>query len=121
MTVPDLSSLICQLEHGLTRDVHALRTRLHGLKKRAAKGLPTDKGLAEISAQIAASTQTVAMRRALVPKIQYPEDLPVVLRREEILAALAKNQVLILCGETGSGKTTSCRNWRWKLGAGCVG
>ena len=39
-------------------------------------------------------------------QIDYPEDLPVSQRREEILAALRAHQVLIVCGETGSGKTT---------------
>ncbi|HAU38273.1 MAG TPA: hypothetical protein DCX07_11245, partial [Phycisphaerales bacterium] len=38
-------------------------------------------------------------------RIDYP-DLPVSSRRDDILAALAKHRVLILCGETGSGKTT---------------
>ncbi len=37
--------------------------------------------------------------------ITYP-DLPVSARRDDILAALQNNRVLILCGETGSGKTT---------------
>ena len=38
--------------------------------------------------------------------IDYPEDLPVSQRRDEILAALRQRQVVIVCGETGSGKTT---------------
>ncbi len=41
----------------------------------------------------------------LAGRIHYP-DLPVSARRDDILAALKKNRVLILCGETGSGKTT---------------
>ncbi|OYY73928.1 MAG: ATP-dependent RNA helicase HrpA [Gammaproteobacteria bacterium 28-57-27] len=121
MTVPDFSALFQQLDYCQSRDVHALRTRLHGLKKRAAKGLPTDKSWAEISAQIAVSQQAVAARRSLVPTIQYPDDLPVVLRREEILAALAKNQVLILCGETGSGKTTQLPKLALEAGRGVRG
>jgi ATP-dependent helicase HrpA len=121
MTVSDFSLLFHQLHDCQSRDVHMLRTRLHGLKKRAAKGLPIDKGLAEIGEQIAASVQAVETRRPLVPTIQYPDDLPVVLRREEILAALAKNQVLILCGETGSGKTTQLPKLALEAGRGVRG
>mgnify|MGYP000892656786 CR=1 FL=1 len=121
MTVPDLSVLSKQLDNCLARDAHALRSRLHGLKKRAAKGLPIDKGLADLEAQITASAQAVAVRQAGVPPIRYPEDLPVVLRREEILAALTKNQVLILCGETGSGKTTQLPKLALEAGRGVRG
>ncbi len=45
-------------------------------------------------------------RLAALPRPTYPEDLPVVGRREEIARAIAENQVVIVCGETGSGKTT---------------
>jgi ATP-dependent helicase HrpA len=45
-------------------------------------------------------------RLANLPRPTYPEDLPVVARREEIARAIAENQVVIICGETGSGKTT---------------
>ncbi len=41
-----------------------------------------------------------------MPRIHYPEDLPITPRREEIIAAIRQNQVVILAGETGSGKTT---------------
>src|SRR6186713_3514759 len=45
-------------------------------------------------------------RRANLPRPSYPDDLPVVARREDIARAIAANQVVIICGETGSGKTT---------------
>ena len=41
-----------------------------------------------------------------IPPITYPESLPVSARREEISRALRDHQVVIVCGETGSGKTT---------------
>jgi len=42
----------------------------------------------------------------LMQAIRYPAELPVSQRREEILAALRAHQVVIIAGETGSGKTT---------------
>jgi len=39
-------------------------------------------------------------------KIEFPESLPVSARRDEIMAAMREHQVIIVCGETGSGKTT---------------
>src|SRR5688572_15472024 len=41
-----------------------------------------------------------------MPVIQFPEDLPISARREEILEAVRAHQVLVIAGETGSGKTT---------------
>ncbi len=55
---------------------------------------------------VAASRERVALRAARVPRIAYPSDLPVAGRRDEIAAAIAAHQVVIVCGETGSGKTT---------------
>ena len=47
-------------------------------------------------------------RLANLPRPTYPDDLPVVARREEIARAIAEHQVVIVCGETGSGKTGAC-------------
>ncbi|WP_082408114.1 hypothetical protein [Verrucomicrobium spinosum] len=41
-----------------------------------------------------------------MPAIRYPADLPITARREEILATIRSHQVVVLAGETGSGKTT---------------
>ena len=51
-------------------------------------------------------------------KIEFPESLPVSARREEIMAALAAHQVIIVCGETGSGKTTQLPKIALALGRG---
>ena len=53
-----------------------------------------------------------------VPKITYPESLPVSARREEIARAIADHQVVIVCGETGSGKTTQLPKIALELGRG---
>ena len=53
-----------------------------------------------------------------IPPITYPESLPVSARREEIARALAEHQVVIVCGETGSGKTTQLPKIALQLGRG---
>ncbi len=52
------------------------------------------------------SPPVLERRLANLPRPTYPEELPVVARREEIARAIADHQVVIICGETGSGKTT---------------
>lgn len=56
-----------------------------------------------------------------LPPITYPEDLPVSGRREEIAKALMENQVIIVSGETGSGKTTQLPKICLELGRGQKG
>jgi ATP-dependent helicase HrpA len=53
-----------------------------------------------------------------IPRISYPESLPVSARREEIAQALSAHQVVIVCGETGSGKTTQLPKIALELGRG---
>ena len=53
--------------------------------------------------------------------IEYPADLPVVARREELAQAIEKHQVVIVCGETGSGKTTQLPKICLSLGRGVLG
>jgi ATP-dependent helicase HrpA len=50
--------------------------------------------------------------------ITFPESLPVSARREEIMAAMAAHQVVIVCGETGSGKTTQLPKIALAMGRG---
>ena len=53
-------------------------------------------------------------------KIEFPESLPVSARRDEITAALQQHQVIIVCGETGSGKTTQLPKIALAMGRGKI-
>ena len=67
------------------------------------------------------SPEQLAARAAAVPVIVYPEELPVSARREEIAAAIGEHQVVIVAGETGSGKTTQLPKICLELGRGVTG
>lgn len=62
--------------------------------------------------------RAVGRARAPLPPIAFPEELPVSARREEIARAIEVNQVVIVCGETGSGKTTQLPKICLALGRG---
>ncbi len=68
-----------------------------------------------------ASQAAVLARGEKLPKPEFQVDLPVNERREEIAALIAKNQVVIVCGETGSGKTTQLPKICLGLGIGARG
>jgi len=63
----------------------------------------------------------VARRQAAVPQIRYPPALPVSQRKDEIAAAIRDHQVVIVAGETGSGKTTQIPKICLELGRGIRG
>ncbi|WP_101466625.1 ATP-dependent RNA helicase HrpA [Nocardia fluminea] len=105
----------------------ALRTRLaevslrdeHRLRRKLDRARPDD--LPAVEAEIATAETRVANRRAALPQITYPEQLPVSGRRDDIAAAIAANQVVIVAGETGSGKTTQIPKICLELGRGIRG
>ncbi|MEH3141877.1 MAG: ATP-dependent RNA helicase HrpA [Mycobacterium kyogaense] len=112
-----------------TEQVRALRARLDGLTLRDASRLgrklrqlrsPEPAQLDRLTAQITTAEALVATRLAAVPAISYP-DLPVSERRDDIAAAIAANQVVIVAGETGSGKTTQLPKICLELGRGIRG
>ncbi|OMG20726.1 DUF3418 domain-containing protein, partial [Actinomyces naeslundii] len=67
------------------------------------------------------SPEQLTARAAAVPTIVYPEELPVSARREEIATAIVEHQVVIVAGETGSGKTTQLPKICLELGRGVTG
>ncbi len=70
----------------------------------------------------AGDTRRAAIRAEVaVPPITYPEQLPVSARREEIAAAIREHQVVVVSGETGSGKTTQLPKIVLELGRGRAG
>ncbi|MFI0418272.1 ATP-dependent RNA helicase HrpA [Spongiactinospora sp. 9N601] len=119
MTSP-LDELRARLPELTLRDQRRLRRRLEGARKvrnRAAQ----QKIATEIAAEVTAAESRVAARRSAVPEITYPEALPVSARRDDILAAIRDHQVVIVAGETGSGKTTQLPKMCLELGRGVNG
>lgn len=94
------------------RDEHRLRRQLD----RARGG-----DLGRLETEIAVAEQRIENRRSAVPDIRYPEQLPVTARRDDIAAAIAAHQVVIVAGETGSGKTTQIPKICLELGRGIRG
>ena len=77
--------------------------------------------LGEIDAQIAAGTERMDRRRAAVPAISFPAALPVSARVEELARVIGEHQVVIVAGETGSGKSTQLPKLLLQLGRGVRG
>jgi len=70
---------------------------------------------------VSSRDERIAARLTARPAIAYDEALPVNARREEIARAIAQHQVVVVCGETGSGKTTQLPKICLELGRGCQG
>ncbi len=109
------------LEECLQADRHALRRRLRTLQQRRSKGGSCEQALEKLWADIRRSQERLARRQALCPTPQFPEELPVSARRDEIADAIARHRVVILCGETGSGKSTQLPKICLQLGRGISG
>ncbi len=60
-------------------------------------------------------------REANLPKVTYPEELPITLKKDEIIDAIRDNQVVIISGETGSGKSTQIPKMCLEAGRGITG
>lgn len=101
-------------------DASRIRRRLFKLNKEADSDKKTAI-LAQLTEQAKAAFEKVEQRRQARPKIHYPENLPVSLMRDDIARAIAGNQVVIIAGETGSGKTTQLPKICLELGLGCRG
>ena len=111
-----------ELNRCLLRDREALTRRLRGLRARERQGQPFDQGLIKLWQAVRESQAVLERRRASVPSaVDYPPELPVSERREEIAALIAGHPVVVLCGETGSGKSTQLPKLCLDLGRGVAG
>ncbi|MEO3751491.1 ATP-dependent RNA helicase HrpA [Streptomyces sp. B6B3] len=117
---PTLSALAERLPGLMLRDQRRLGRRLEGVR-RIRKESARRPVLAEIADAMATAERRVEHRRAAVPAISYPEELPVSQRRDAILEAIRDHQVVIVAGETGSGKTTQIPKICLELGRGVRG
>ncbi|WLQ49765.1 ATP-dependent RNA helicase HrpA [Streptomyces poriferorum] len=113
----DLQSQLGQLS---LRDAHRLGRRLEGAR-RIRKPEAQQAVLDEIAAQATKAAGRLALRAGRLPALSYPEQLPVSQKKDEILEAIRDHQVVIVAGETGSGKTTQIPKICMELGRGVRG
>ncbi|NKZ01784.1 ATP-dependent RNA helicase HrpA [Nocardiopsis alborubida] len=117
---PAADTLRSRLRDLMPSDRHRLRRRIDGLAK-----IGDERRRASVAAQISGDVDEallrVNLRRESVPELSYPESLPVSSRREDIAEAIRDHQVVIVAGETGSGKTTQLPKICLELGRGVMG
>src|SRR2546429_6383691 len=101
-TVDRLEQMLAELREGMAAD-HAQLARSVGRLRRAGVA-PAE--IERVARAIAASRDSALRRAARIPRMVYPPELPVSARRDDIAAAIRAHQTIIVCGETGSGKTT---------------
>ncbi|WP_320772900.1 ATP-dependent RNA helicase HrpA [Streptomyces sp. CRN 30] len=119
-SAPALGALASRLTELSLRDAHRLGRRLEGARK-IRKPEARAAVVAEIEAEAAKAEERMAARRGRVPEVRYPEQLPVSQKKDEIAAAIRDHQVVIVAGETGSGKTTQIPKICLELGRGVRG
>ncbi|WP_370514641.1 ATP-dependent RNA helicase HrpA [Endozoicomonas sp. OPT23] len=108
----DLRSAISQC---MIRDRFPISRQLQRLKN------SDEEGLKKLLGRIERSTERASARLSAIPEVEYDQALPVVERRDEIREAIENNQVVVIAGETGSGKTTQLPKICLEAGRGVFG
>lgn len=106
------------LDNCVLRDRGRFISRIRQLRGLQKEGKSFGPALEKLQADITASEARVIRRGQLVPAISYPETLPVASRRDDIKKAIEQHQVVIVAGETGSGKTTQLPKICLEMGRG---
>ncbi len=121
MATGPIQQLRERLGECLAADRDALARRLSGVERSARQGADTTHALAKVREAIEKSMARRAARAAARPTPTFPDDLPIAQRREEIAEAIQKHQVVVVCGDTGSGKSTQLPKICLELGRGTDG
>jgi len=105
----------------MLRDQHLCSRKLNTIHSRLKKQQAVDQSLNELKKTLESSVQRCHLRESNRPDISYPEDLPVSQKRDDIIKAIENNQIIVICGETGSGKTTQLPKMCLQAGLGIRG
>lgn len=118
---PALTPLFQQIKDCQSVDRPLLRRKLRQASDALGQGKAIDRLLAEIDKKLNLSLARTQSRREALPRPRFDESLPVCQKLDEIKAAISQHQVVIICGETGSGKTTQLPKICLELGRGVHG
>jgi len=121
-SIPEpLKALRPRIDQAFGPERPGLRKRLAGLERRAHAGKPFDKGLEKLERDLALACQRAEARAASLPTPTYDPDLPVNQRLDDLREVIRDNQVVVICGATGSGKSTQIPKICMELGRGVHG
>ncbi|GGY40760.1 ATP-dependent helicase [Bacterioplanes sanyensis] len=119
-TQADIKALHQAIDQCLLKDQFAARRSVKNIQQRLQQGKAIDQALQQLLKRIETS-QAARARRSQPLTLSYPEGLPVSERREDILQLLREHQVIVVAGETGSGKTTQLPKLCLEAGLGQAG
>ena len=105
----------------MVKDQAELTRLSHQVAQRQKRGQACDKLLQQLEAKVLTSQTIYQKRKNALPKLDYPPQLPVSGQREKLVQLISKHQVVILAGETGSGKTTQLPKLCLEAGRGVGG
>ncbi len=118
----DAAALHREIDSCMGCDQHRLRNRLKRLSKPiAGKAHADTEALEKLTRSIKESAARKALRLSGLPQPEYPSELPIVQHRDAIVESIRKHAVTIICGETGSGKTTQIPKMCLQAGLGVDG
>ncbi|WP_027157339.1 ATP-dependent RNA helicase HrpA [Methylobacter luteus] len=119
-TLDLIKQLTSRLPQCLGQDRHGFKRQLDRLRSDCQKGKDPVEPLNALRSRIERSIAMRSKRLASIPAISFP-DLPVTGKKDDIAELIKANQVVIVCGETGSGKTTQLPKICLSIGRGASG
>ena len=102
-------------------DRFRLQSRLRQIEAESLKGRDVASRIKSLEREVAVSYQKVEARRKNFPTLTFDDSLPINERRREIAEIIRENQVAVICGETGSGKSTQIPKICLEIGRGLYG
>jgi len=116
-----LRQIEADLGKAMRWDRYRLRRQLRALKAAEAAGKATDERIAQLAKELERSILLRKARQRGLPELRYDAGLPITAKRQEIAEAIQTHQVVIVSGETGSGKSTQLPKICLELGRGIDG
>ncbi len=121
----DIKKIKSLLPHTMLKDRASVSFKLRKLQMPAKKGgaslKSTDRAVSNLLSRAEKSVKEKQKRETNIPQVSYPEELPITSKKDEIVSAIKNNQVLIISGETGSGKSTQIPKMCIEAGRGITG
>jgi len=113
-----------RLLHVMQRDRYSFARRLKNILNKSKKRDPDEKAIQQLKSlkkRIDASISEKDRRLQELPKVSFPESLPITAKKDAIINAIRGHQVVIISGDTGCGKSTQIPKMCLKAGMGIGG